>query len=84
MARPGTWVTLYTENMGNSFLVGLLSSLLIIETAVGPGEMWESRQRFPRMLGRVEILILDFQAFQLPSFPQALFSFGLQQLLNRR
>src|ERR1700735_5527757 len=33
--------------------------------------MWESRQRFPRWVGRVGILGLYFHSFQAPSFPQA-------------
>ena len=34
--------------------------------------MWESQQRFPRTVGRVEIRMLDFQAFHRPAFPRAL------------
>ena len=37
-----------------------------------PVGMWESLERFPRPVGRVEILPLDFQAFHGPSFPPAL------------
>ena len=33
--------------------------------------MWKSRGRFPRTVGRVEILGLDFQAFHRPAFPHA-------------
>jgi len=32
--------------------------------------MWESQQRFPRAVGRVENLLLVFQAFHGPAFPQ--------------
>jgi len=32
--------------------------------------MWESRERFPRAVGRVENLLLVFQAFHGPSFPR--------------
>jgi hypothetical protein len=32
--------------------------------------MWESRQRFPRAVERVENLGLVFQAFHGPAFPQ--------------
>jgi hypothetical protein len=47
--------------------------------------MWESQQRFPRAVGRVENLLLVFQAFHGPAFPQRsgrLFFFCLLGLLD--
>jgi hypothetical protein len=49
--------------MGNSLLEFVVSSLVIIGAVAVRVGMWESRRRFPRAVGRVEILRLDFQAF---------------------
>jgi hypothetical protein len=47
--------------------------------------MWESRQRFPRAVGRLENLPLVFQAFHGPSFPQLqVSSFWLLSSVSRR
>src|ERR1017187_10328261 len=57
--------------MGDNFPESVLRSLVIIGAIVVRVGMWESRQRFPRTVGRVEILPLDFQAFHRPAFPHA-------------
>src|SRR5579864_2673076 len=69
--RPGTLVTLLSEDMGDTFRRRVLRSGLIIGGIVEPVGMWKSLGRFPRTGGRVEILPLDFQAFLRPSFPRA-------------
>jgi hypothetical protein len=43
---------------------------IYIGTVVEAVGMWESRQRFPRAVERVENLGLVFQAFHGPTFPQ--------------
>src|ERR1700676_2500599 len=57
--------------MGDTFRRRVLRSGLIIGGIVEPVGMWKSLGRFPRTVGRVEILPLDFQAFLRPSFPRA-------------
>src|SRR5580704_12149527 len=57
--------------MGNTICPRVFRSGMIIRGIVGPVGMWESRQRFPRTGERVEILVLDFQAFHRPAFPRA-------------
>ena len=49
--------------------------------------MWESPQRFPRSVGRVESLPLAFHAFHTPAFPRLAFgenAFALVLHLPRR
>src|ERR1039458_927417 len=45
--------------------------------------MWESRERFPRWVGRVGILVLDFHSFHPPSFPQAFWFPAVELMLER-
>src|ERR1019366_911471 len=57
--------------MGDNFPESVLRSLVIIGAIVVRVGMWESRQRFPRTVGRVEILPLDFHPSHRPAFPHA-------------
>src|SRR6516162_6104315 len=63
----------YSSTMPAYYILGLPESsrypptlyIGIVVEAVG---MWESQQRFPRAVGRVENLFLVFQAFHGPAF----------------
>lgn len=59
--------------------------LLYIGLVVEAVGMWESRERFPRAVGRVENLGLVFHSFHGPSFPRlsGLMWFGSFLLLLR-
>src|SRR5271168_944264 len=69
--------------MGDTFRKGVRPPLMSIKRIVEPVGMWESRRRFPRWVGRVGILVLDFHSFQAPSFPQAFWFPAVELMLER-